>query len=117
MCRRTGGGDKQSTKGQTMDFIREQAGFIVAIVGGLIISVMSSEKHSLMVAVTRVSAGLFASVFLADPFIHYMGLEPETYRNGVAGLFAMMGYAITKFVANIDGKTLIEIIKAIRGGK
>lgn len=100
-----------------IDFLKEQAGFLIAIVGGLFISVLSSEKHSWLVAVTRVSAGLFASIFLADPFIHYMALEPGTYRNGVAGLFAMMGYAMTKFVANIDGKTLIEIIKAIRGTK
>lgn len=100
-----------------MEFLKEQGAFLFAIVGGLVVSVLSSEKHSIMVGLTRISSGLFCSVFFADPFIHHMSLDPNTYRNGVAGLFAMMGYALTRFVANIDRTTLIDIIKALRGGK
>lgn len=99
-----------------IDFLKEQSGFLLAIVGGTVVSILSSEKRSLMVALTRIMAGLFCSVFLADPFIHYMQLDSDTYRNGVAGLFSMMGYALTRFVVNIDGPTLLEFIKALRGG-
>lgn len=99
-----------------LDFIKDQIGFIVAIAGGLIVSVLSSEKHSLLVALTRTAAGLFCSTFLTDPFLHYMSLSPETYRNAVAGVFAMMGYAITRFVANSDREILLDIIRAIRNG-
>lgn len=99
-----------------MDFLREQAGFLLAAAGGVLISVLSSEKHSLLVGLTRVCAGLFCAIFFVDPFNDWMGLNPDTYRNGVAGLFAMMGYAMTKFVSNIDGATLVDVIKALRGG-
>jgi hypothetical protein len=100
-----------------IDFLKDQAGFIIAIAGGLVVSVLSSEKHSIMVALARISAGLFCSVFLTDPFIDFMSLNTDTYRNGVAGLFSMMGYAMTRFVANIDSNTLLDFIRAIRGGK
>lgn len=100
-----------------MDFIKEQSGFLLASLGGVLVSILSSERHSFAVAVTRVAAGLFCSIFLVDPFVHFMELDPERYRNGVAGLFAMMGYALTRFVANIDGRTLMDLIRAVRGGK
>ena len=99
-----------------IDFLKEQAGFVLAIAGGIAVSVMSSDKHSLTVALARIAAGLFCSVFLTDPFLHWMTLDPETYRNCVAGLFSMMGYALTRFVANADGKTLMDFIRAFRGG-
>jgi hypothetical protein len=99
------------------EFLKEQAGFILAIVGGLIVSILSSEKHTFTVAAARICAGLFCSTFLSDPFMHWMDFPTDTYRNAVAGLFAMMGYAVTKFVVNIDRRTLIELIKVIRGGK
>lgn len=98
------------------EFLKEQIGFILATVGGLVISVLSSEKHAFSVAATRIAAGLFCSMFLADPFMAYMELNPDTYRNGIAGLFAMMGYSMTRFIANIDGNTLLEFIRAMRGG-
>ncbi len=99
------------------DFLREQVGFILAVIGGIVVSILSSEKHTIMVAASRVCAGVFCSVFLSGPFMHFMEFPSDTYRNAVAGLFAMMGYAVTKFVVNIDRRTLIDIIKAIRGGK
>ncbi|SPL65329.1 hypothetical protein [Ochrobactrum soli] len=99
------------------DLFKEHMGFMLATAGGLIVSVLSSERHSFLVAVTRVAAGLFCATVLADPFIDFMQLEPGTYRNGVAGLFAMMGYALTRFTANIDGKTLLDFVRALRGGK
>ncbi|WP_099867843.1 hypothetical protein [Pararhizobium haloflavum] len=99
------------------DFLKQNAGFLIAVGGGLLVSVLNSEKHSVMVAITRLAAGLFCSVFLTDPFLHYMELDPETYRNGVAGLFSMMGYAVTRFVANIDSATLLDFVRAIRGQK
>lgn len=99
------------------DFIKEHTGFMFATAGGLLASILSSERHSIPVALTRVATGLFCSVVLADPFLHYMALEPTTYRNGVAGLFAMMGYAMSRFIANVDGKTIMDFIRAFRGGK
>ncbi len=29
----------------------------------------------------------------------------------------MMGYALTRFTANIDGNTMLDFIRALRGGK
>lgn len=100
-----------------MDFFRDQAGFALAIIGGIIVSILASEKHSLAVASARIFAGLFCSIFLTDPTIDWLSLDSLTYRNAVAGLLAMTGYAVTRFVVNINKATVLELIRAIRGSK
>lgn len=97
--------------------LKSQVGFWVATAGGLVVSVLTSDKHSWSISAARVAAGLFCSVFLTEPFLHHMALDPDTYALSVSGLFAMTGYAMTRFIANANLQTVLDIIKIIRGGK
>lgn len=98
-------------------FMKDQLWFIAATGGGLLVSVLCSDKHSLGLAAARLAAGLFCSVFLTDILIDWMDLDPVTYRNGVAGLMSMCGYAITRFLANLNARVIIDLIKSFRGVK
>ncbi|WP_421983328.1 hypothetical protein [Roseibium sp.] len=97
--------------------MKDQLWFIAATGGGLVVSVLCSDKHSFGLAAARVAAGLFCSIFLTDILIDWMDLDPTTYRNGVAGLMSMSGYAITRFLANLHARVIVDLIKSFRGVK
>lgn len=96
------------------DWLRDHGWFLVAVGGGVIVSMLTAERHSLPMAVARVGAGFFCGVFFTDPTLDWLSLEPDVYRNAVAALWGMSGYAVTRMVNTIRWERLSDIIKAWR---
>lgn len=97
--------------------IQENLGFLLVVAGGLIVSILSSERHTLLGTLSRIAAGVFCAVLFTDPVLHYLSLEADAYRKATAGIFSMSGYAITRFAANWDRQTVIDFVRALRGVK
>ena len=100
-----------------MNDFKDQLGFIFAIIGGLLVSMLTSTRHSFWLALTRIAAGLFCAWFFTEPVMHWMELNPATYRNSVAGLLAMAGYAAVRFISDLNKEDLFRILQILRGGK
>lgn len=98
-------------------YLREQMGLLLAIGGGITVSILTSDRQSFTAACARVAAGTFCATVLTDPFLDFMAFDPDVYRNAIAGIFAMSGYALSRFAANWDRKTLLDVIRALRGIK
>lgn len=88
---------------------------VVAIVGGIVVSLATSEDHSPKTAIARVASGLFCAVLFPDVLMDFLGLSPETYGNAIAGLLAMTGYSLSKIFTNINRQVLLDVVKAVRG--
>ena len=100
-----------------MNWINENLWFIFSVIGGIFLSILTSENHSPKIAIARVSSGLFCAIFLTDLTIYIIGSDPESSKEAIAGLLAMSGYGIARIFANIDRKAIMDIIIAIRGTK
>lgn len=100
-----------------MNWIREEIWLIGAVVGGIAVSILSSEEHSFRQALARVAAGLFCATVFPEPLLQWIGRDPDLYGNAVAGLFAMTGYAVTRTVVNANGASVAEWISIILGRK
>lgn len=100
-----------------MDAFKNQFGFLVAIFGGVFVSMLASSRHSFKIAATRIFAGLFFAWFFTDPIIDWMHWDADTYRNSVAGLFAMMGYGVARIASNVTKDDFFKFVQLLRGGK
>lgn len=98
-----------------MDYIRENISFIIAIFGGVIISTITSQDHSIKQSIVRVACGVFCGVFFTEPLIHWLSLEKEVYTNATAGLLAITGHGIAKTFTRFSLQDLQSIIKILRG--
>jgi len=100
------------------EWVRDNVWLLLAILGGILVSVLASEHHSPKEAFRRVAAGLFCGWFFPDPFLDWLDRDPSIYGNAVAALFAMTGYALARVVVNFDGKSIAEWIAIAfgRGG-
>lgn len=95
-----------------LDWLRTHGWFIVAMAGGIIVSMLTAERHSVGMAAARVTAGFVCGVFFTDPTLDWMSLDPDVYRNAVAALWGMSGYAMTRMVNTIRWERLSDIIRA-----
>lgn len=100
-----------------IDWINTHFWMILSIIGGVIVSIITSENHSPKIAIARVASGLFCAIALTDLVIWLVGVDPVSSREAIAGLLAMSGYGIARIFANIDKKTIMEIVTAVRGQK
>lgn len=96
------------------EWLRTHGYFLLALGGGILLSVLTAERHSLQMAAVRVSAGLICGWFFTDPTLDWLALDPDIYRNAVAALWGMSGYAVTRMVNTIRWERLFDIIKAWR---
>lgn len=98
-----------------IDWFKENFMFVAAIFGGTIISVITSEKHSLLISLTRVLSGVFCALFFTEPLVDLLSLNPDKYSNATAGLLSMSGYSLTQIVVTLNKDKIIGIVKAWRG--
>jgi 4-amino-4-deoxy-L-arabinose transferase-like glycosyltransferase len=97
--------------------VKENVLFFVSIFGGVVVSVLCSDKVSVWQSVIRVVCGVILSALFTDPFLAIVEYDPELYRNSVAALFGMCGYAIARVLVNLDRATVIKVIQAVTGKK
>lgn len=100
-----------------IEWVKENSTMIFMVFSGIMVSIAVSENHSPKIAFARVMSGLFCAVAFPDLFLHFFSLDAEIYGNATAGLFAMVGYSLARMFANIDTKTILNIIAAVKGKK
>ncbi|ETX26418.1 hypothetical protein RISW2_04980 [Roseivivax isoporae LMG 25204] len=79
-------------------WLAENVWMVVAVVGGIVVSMVTSEEHDLKSSAGRICSGLFFAIVFPDPILNFLERDPETYGNALAGLLAMTGYAIAKAI-------------------
>lgn len=100
-----------------IEWLGRHAWLIFWIAAGLAVSMLASGKHSLRLAIARIACGSFCAVLFPGPILDFLGRDPAVYGNFLAGLLAMTGYALVRLIANLDAKQMLELVRAIRGGK
>ncbi len=88
---------------------------IVPAVAGVLIGVASQEDHSLRTTLIRFVTGVLAATLFTDPTLDYIERDPAVYKEAVAGLWGITGYAMSKFLTNLKLKHLREIVAIVRG--
>ncbi len=97
-----------------MEFGKDGIMFILAIIGGVIVSVISDTKHSLKAGIIRTFTGIFFAVFFCDPILHYLSFDVEVYRNATAGLLAITGYTLGKLLVSLSIEQIISWYKLLK---
>ena len=100
-----------------IDWVLDNVWMIGAVMGGIIVSILTSEDHTLKMALVRDVTGCFCAIFLTHPLLDILGRDPAIYGNAVAGLLAMTGYAIAKNLAHLTGAQLAEWVAIVLGRK
>jgi hypothetical protein len=91
--------------------------FVLASIGGALVSVASIETHSWLEAFARFGIGLFCAIVFTDPVVHWLGYEEEVYKYGIAALLAMTGYSFAKLVTNFSKDDILNLIRTKLGKK
>lgn len=99
------------------DWIREQLWFLLSILGGVVVSIITTETHSVKIGAARLFSGVFCAVIFTDPIMDLWDFNPDIYENAVAGLLAITGYAVAKIIASLKLQDLMNFVKIFRGGK
>ena len=96
------------------EWLTDNVWMIVAIGGGILVSMLTSEDHNLKSGTARILAGLFFAIVFPDPILAVLERDPEVYGNALSGLLAMTGYAIAKTLVSTGP---MDWIQAWRGKK
>lgn len=97
-----------------LEWLDRHLWFGVSIIGGIIVSILTAENHSVWIATARVACGLFCAVVFTDPLLDILMRDPEIYRNAMAGLLAVSGYAGVRMINSANWSKLSDLIKAVR---
>lgn len=100
-----------------VEYLKVQAGILIPALVGVMITILTSEKHSFLSALTRVASGLFCAMFLTEPILTWMEWDAQTYQSAVSGLLAINGFQIVKFVSNLTPETLLALLHRQKGKK
>jgi hypothetical protein len=100
-----------------MEFIKINFWFITAIAGGIFVSIISAKDFSPRMTLLRVSCGAFGAWFFTDPLLDFFKLDPDVYANATAGLLAMTGHNLVKFITDLNVEKIITLYKTFKGGK
>ncbi|ETW11198.1 hypothetical protein ATO8_18630 [Roseivivax marinus] len=95
-------------------WLAENVWMLIAVGGGILVSIITSDDHSLKSGTGRILAGLFFAVVFPDPILTFLDRDPVVYGNALAGLLAMTGYAIAKALVSTGP---LDWIAAWRGKK
>jgi hypothetical protein len=98
-----------------IEWIKENMAFIMAIMGGSLVSTVSIKTKSIIEAVMRMGCGIVSAVLFTDGFISWQGLDYDTFVVAVAGMFAITGFGLVKILSNISMDNIIHVVKMIRG--
>ncbi|APX25298.1 MULTISPECIES: hypothetical protein [Salipiger] len=98
-------------------WLGENVWMLAAVIGGILVSILTSEEQTFRMAVVRVCSGLFFATLFPGPVLDVLGRDPAIYGNAVAGLLAMTGYAIAKSLAGLTGRQLAEWVAIVIGRK
>ena len=98
-------------------FLGQSLAFWVAIIGAIVVKLLTSPYHSLLRAVSTVFAALFAAYIFTDAAVDWIGLDPEKYTVPMAALLALTGEGLMRMVVKItsDYKEILNIIREWRG--
>ena len=83
--------------------------FWAAIGGATLFKLATSPKHSPARTIITVGAAIFSAWLFTDPLLHFMNWEPESYRNAVAGLMALVGEGAMRWFIRVTPDKLISI--------
>ncbi len=97
------------------DWLIDNVWMVAAVLGGIVVSILTSEEHTIRMAAARVASGLFCATMFPGPLLDLLGRDPEVYGNAVAGLLAMTGYAIAKNLVGLTGGQIAEWVAVILG--
>jgi len=76
--------------------------FLLAILGGALIRLVTSEKHSLWRSAISVLVAVFAALVFTDPVMAFLAFPEEPYRNGIAALLALTGEGAMRFAISLS---------------
>lgn len=71
--------------------------FWLAIAGAVVVKLASSPYQGLIRTALTIFAAVFSAVVFTDPVLHYLGLDSNVYRHGVAALTALTGEGLMRF--------------------
>lgn len=83
--------------------------FWAAVGGATLFKLATSPNHSLTRTAITVGAAIFSAWLFTDPLLHFMGWEPESYRNAAAGLMALIGEGAMRWLIRVTPEKLISI--------
>ena len=90
-------------------------GIIWAALAGVFVSLVTSESESPRHAITRVVCGVFCAVMFTEPLLDYTQRDPEVYQYALSGLLAMTGFQLVNALNSATLKSIVDLIRAIRG--
>lgn len=94
-----------------LEHVKSQAGVLVPAFSGVVVTLITSERHSFLVALARVACGLFCAIYFTEPVISWMDWETESYRSAVAGLLAMNGFQLVRFFTSATPQSIIQMLR------
>lgn len=90
--------------------------FWIAVVGAVIVKLITSPYHSFWRAVVTVLAAVFSAWVFTESVVDWFGLDPDTYKTPMAALLALTGEGLMRVLmaGSNDPIKLIELWKAWR---
>lgn len=102
-----------------MNISGEDLWFWLAIVGAIIVKLVTADQFSWWRSVVTVVAAVFAAFFFTDPALDFLNLNPEIYRTPMAAVIALTGEGAMKFLVVSAGhpQKLVDLWRGLGGRK
>lgn len=92
--------------------------FWLAVVGAILVKMITSETHSLKRSITTIITAIFFAWIFTDVTIAHLKLNQETYQIPIAAVLALTGESLARMILSIKSiGDLIEIILSFKGKK
>lgn len=90
--------------------------FWLAILGAILVKIVTSETHSFQRAVTTIIVAVFFAWAFTDAVVAYLNLDQEVFKTPAAALLALTGEGIARVMMSIKGfDDVIKLWRAFRG--
>lgn len=87
--------------------------FWAAVVGAIVIKLLTSRWHSPLKALVIVVSAVFMAWLFTDPLIEFMNW-PLSYRAPVGGLFALTADGTIKWIIRVTPENILDYWKDFR---